>query len=295
MSKGLEETIFKDDYLREKALLYVDNLNILYVAFTRAVEVLCIYTPEFDEEGVKNNVASLIVNSIKNQYFEIEKSNFPAVFLPEYVNEDASEFNFGNLPVKENKPTALNELMVNLLPYPVRAISDVTRQVITATEYFQGGPGLASHLNFGKVLHEVFQYIKTPDDVDRALLKVYSDGKITGEDRKNIELLIREVLTDEKVKTWFASDWTVKTEASILLPDKSLHRPDRVMIKGKKAIVVDYKFGDEESAVYKRQVAQYMRYLSQMGYVDIEGYLWYVNQKKIVPVIAETGQGRLFD
>ncbi len=70
-------------------------------------------------------------------------------------------------------------------------------------------------------------------------------------------------------------------ERDIILPDaeraKGLkRRPDRVMIRGRRAVVVDYKFGEKDPASYRRQIALYLDLLREMGYTETEGWLWYV-------------------
>ena len=62
-------------------------------------------------------------------------------------------------------------------------------------------------------------------------------------------------------------------------------RPDRVMIRGSRAVVVDYKFGAVRSGSHMRQVAEYMRLISGMGYTHVEGYVWYVSQGDVVDVV----------
>ncbi|MDE7006221.1 MAG: CRISPR-associated protein Cas4, partial [Alistipes sp.] len=57
--------------------------------------------------------------------------------------------------------------------------------------------------------------------------------------------------------------------------------PDRVMIDGERAVVVDYKFGDHDAARYRRQIGDYCALLRDMGYGRTEGYLWYVKLGKI--------------
>jgi CRISPR/Cas system-associated exonuclease Cas4 (RecB family) len=54
------------------------------------------------------------------------------------------------------------------------------------------------------------------------------------------------------------------------------------MISGDRAVVVDYKFGDKRSENYRKQIAKYMRILSDMGkYNHIEGYVWYITLGEI--------------
>ena len=68
--------------------------------------------------------------------------------------------------------------------------------------------------------------------------------------------------------------------------DGSVHRPDRVITEGRRAVVVDYKFGERRDN-YRFQVKRYMRLLREMGYEEVEGYLWYVaeeGEKGIVPL-----------
>jgi ATP-dependent exoDNAse (exonuclease V) beta subunit len=295
MSKSLEDTVFIHDYLREKALLYVDNINLLYVAFTRAIDLLCVFVPDNGEDSVKNSTSSLIINSLKKQDFSIENVDFPALQIPDFYQMENAVFEYGEFPVNKRVESVQNDLNMNRNEYPVRVISDVTKQVITSFDYFQEGAGnLTSRLNLGTIMHELFQNIKTAADIDHALLKLNIEGKITRDDMSQLKQLLVEAMDDPKAKEWFTVEWEIKNEASILLPDGTLHRPDRVMIRNKKATVVDYKFGDEEKPSYQSQVARYMRYLRQMGYTDIEGYLWYVSQKKIVPVVVGVEQGRLF-
>jgi hypothetical protein len=43
--KDLSMTIFAKDYLQEREKAFIDNLNIAYVAFTRAKQELIIYSP----------------------------------------------------------------------------------------------------------------------------------------------------------------------------------------------------------------------------------------------------------
>lgn len=55
------------------------------------------------------------------------------------------------------------------------------------------------------------------------------------------------------------------------------------MMKDGQVVVVDFKFGKENSK-YNKQVKSYMQLLAQMGYKNITGYLWYVDEERIVKV-----------
>ena len=70
------------------------------------------------------------------------------------------------------------------------------------------------------------------------------------------------------------------------LQDKGVlqtRRPDRVMMKNEQVVVVDFKFG-KANKKYNKQVKGYMQLLSRMGYKNITGYLWYVEEEIIEKV-----------
>jgi hypothetical protein len=60
-------------------------------------------------------------------------------------------------------------------------------------------------------------------------------------------------------------------------------RPDRVMSDGERMIVVDFKFA-RPNQKHEEQVQNYMEQLRLMGHSQVEGYLWYVYENKILPV-----------
>jgi ATP-dependent helicase/nuclease subunit A len=65
--KRLANTIFRDDYLKEKRLTYIDNLNLLYVAFTRAKHRLIIFAPTPAKPETIGNVSDLLWQSIEDE------------------------------------------------------------------------------------------------------------------------------------------------------------------------------------------------------------------------------------
>ena len=98
--------------------------------------------------------------------------------------------------------------------------------------------------------------------------------------------MIARALAHPAAREWFAGGWErVRNENEIIIPGgSSTRRPDRVMIRGTRAVVVDYKFGGREPERYRRQVLEYLALLRQMGYTETEGYLWYVKLGRIEKV-----------
>ena len=136
-------------------------------------------------------------------------------------------------------------------------------------------------INYGKLMHEVFEGISTPSDISLAVRKLVLEGKLPEEESADIEKRINSLISTPQVAEWFMAGNEVMKEAGILLPSGNLRRPDRVIFKDGKTTIIDFKFGEENSH-YLEQVEQYRHLLLDMGYSSIEGFIWYVDKNKIV-------------
>ena len=88
---------------------------------------------------------------------------------------------------------------------------------------------------------------------------------------------LAKALDGEAVKAWFAPGLRVLDETAVLDTDGNLYRPDRVVIDSAsgRVVIIDYKFGGRKAS-YARQVATYCRLYRDMGYKNVEGWLWYL-------------------
>jgi CRISPR/Cas system-associated exonuclease Cas4 (RecB family) len=74
------------------------------------------------------------------------------------------------------------------------------------------------------------------------------------------------------------------TEIPIITKDETPKRPDRVLLHGKNAIVIDFKTGLEKP-VDKKQILEYKQLLNEMGYQNAEAYLLYIALNKVIKVV----------
>ena len=130
-------------------------------------------------------------------------------------------------------------------------------------------------------MHELFAKIATINDIDIAIQTLVAEGLLAPQDREQIRIWISEILEQEPFENWFSGEWEVKNEATILTPDGHSYRPDRVMIKDGKTLVVDFKFGGELPA-HTKQVQRYSQLLRNMGYDAVDGFIWYVDENRLV-------------
>jgi ATP-dependent helicase/nuclease subunit A len=130
-------------------------------------------------------------------------------------------------------------------------------------------------------MHEVFEGIRTTSDISSFVRKLVIEGKLPESESSDLERRIDELVSSPEVREWFSKDNKVLTEAGILLPAGTSRRPDRVVLMNGKTIIIDFKFGDE-SQRYIGQMNQYSNLLAQMGYDNIESFIWYVDRNLII-------------
>ncbi len=82
--------------------------------------------------------------------------------------------------------------------------------------------------------------------------------------KENLEKVLVKIVSLPKLVSHFAQGLIVKNEAEIIALTGEFFRLDRVVLKGKNAIIIDYKTGEEKPA-HKKQILQYSDLLGQMG------------------------------
>lgn len=277
--KDLGDTLFAEAYMEELIMGYVDNLNLLYVAFTRAEEAMIVGLPGNAVEGKMRRAGELVMGAAR-----VAKETGDPLLMDLHAHVSVNGFEIGKLErfgADEHQPAG----PWIISGYPVKFRNESLRLRMKSTDYFlQQGTEGGDHLDFGNVMHELFGKIKTPADVEKAVQQYVREGLLTLEDGEKLHKLVIEKLATPGVEEWFAANARVLNEKDIISGGATF-RPDRVTIFDDRVIVTDYKFGEMELAKYDRQVGRYVKLLREMGYENVEGRIWYVMLGKIVKVV----------
>jgi len=279
--KESERSLFAKPFIEDELQIVIDNINLLYVAFTRAENELFVYCPqkEVKKDNSFSSTSPLITKILSgiSSPFLIKKSETDS------FGNQASTFCIGN---PANKPADnLNKkdetLSWTLDNYPVGEAKAKVRQRLESADFFEDIKVSHSHaISYGKLMHTLFSKIKYSSDIDKALDGMLFDGMIDVSQRIDLKIKIESLLKDSPYSNWFSNAWEVKNEISILSPSNSTYRPDRVIIKNDEVVVIDYKFGSESES-YKHQVQRYVKLIQQMGYSKVNGFIWYVDSNKL--------------
>ena len=114
------------------------------------------------------------------------------------------------------------------------------------------------------------------------MLKIKSLYHLNDKDTNDLEKGLVEIFDLCRSHQWFDGTYHSVNETIFITENNEILRPDRVMIKDKKAIIIDYKTGEENEANL-RQAKEYKQLLMECGYIETESWLVYTTLKKLVP------------
>ena len=305
----MKQSIYEPDYHHEHLQNMVDNLNLLYVAFTRAGHNLYVFGKRATQ-NYRSNIIELSLDQVaeklkKAQEFIsplAEDQEVPVEIYGLGTDSKTSDivFTYGEPYIPKQKVVMEMKLNSNVFTLPSEMMeteiivsskmpefkqSNKSRDLIVGDEEEEQQK---YYIKMGTVLHSLFSTIRTHDDIDGALKQLELDGVLYDENisKEKVREMIRKRLESDKVSDWFSDRWEIFNECSIISMNKGkmeVHRPDRVMKDENETIVVDFKFGKPRQE-YHDQVKGYMDLLSGMGHPNVKGYLWYVYPNKIVEV-----------
>lgn len=281
----LSKTIFAQDYFQERLHAFIDNLNTLYVAMTRAKEELLIMAPrpkKLDADGdvtKVNSIGDLLWASLRLQVNDTAEGE-QLQPLPADFDTDAGCFERGNWwkPEKRTSETDAEEILMQRIQ--VIPSNDRLQLRLRGKNYFFDNP----QRKYGTLMHELLSSIRTVNDILPAMEHYCQTGVVNRSEADLLIIRLKELLQQPQVAAWYDGTAQVLNETDILIGKGHTKRPDRVLIKGKQVTVIDYKFGQKQLKAHQQQVQEYLQLIREMGYQQVKGYLWYVELNKIKPL-----------
>lgn len=256
------KTSLADQVQANEESQYLDSLNLLYVATTRAVNELYIFTEKHKE--------------IKH----LDRPNQISMVFNAFVNESSAVVKtYGtpcNIEAHEKKSNSI-KLLLNQAEVSFGQVSVAVKNKASVI----WSEAVREKIDFGEVVHALLEKIETEQDVQLVVMNAVNEGLISHEDAHQIKGMLRNVVTHEELASFFVKNEYIFSEKSILTPNGEEFIPDRILIIKNKAKLIDFKTG-EPQAKHNAQINRYADLLKQMGYDVIMKKLVYVDPLKIV-------------
>lgn len=263
---------YKGQLYEEYFNMTVDSINILYVAFTRAVKSLSIYIRQKPDNGTVGKWIKDAFQQAQHWAGEVNPEN--SVLYTHGILSDTQKTDKKDFAVND---TEITQFFLN---------KTLTLGIKTTDRHYVDNQGEVSKTELGSALHRIMEKIRTVNDIDNAIKEISIKGTISDSEIPILKKKIEYLLSQPSVKHWF--DGSVKTfnEQVLIDPSGKIRRPDRIMqTSDNKWIVVDYKFGSENNSTYEEQIRNYVALLNNSGKIVTAAYIWYMSENNIHQVL----------
>ena len=254
-------------YTVKKQEELLDNINVLYVALTRAEEQLYIISSKnLSSKGEipKNNMCAFFINYLiaqgvyKEGVLEYEMGSSTKLSL-DNKHEDRSKI----IP-------SVNEVL------PPKNIKIAQRESV------MWGTQQQEAIEYGNVIHEILSFVNTRNDVDLAITKAVENGLITHSQKEVVFQTILQIVEHPALINHFAAGNRVMNEQTIIQKEGKIFKPDRMVVTpDQKVYLLDYKTGVANSK-YIVQINDYQNAIEEMGYIVVEKVLIYISNQIVV-------------
>lgn len=313
-SSKVKSSYLSPFYFKEHLEQFVDSINALYVAFTRAEHNLLVWSKV---KGKNNTIDALVYGycnrntkkseetiagnkkgSKESAKTEITEWSWKIIGEPQdYIVKTHNKISSNPLDAGSAEDITTT-LKVSTTQTEFRQSNQAKDFINEIGEEFNDEDGLnllkeegvenkkqQNYINRGKLLHQLFSMISTADDVDKAIRTLAQQGFIESDiNQDKLKKFILKRISTPQTAPWFDGTWKLFAECNILMRNNDgkiiQRRPDRVMQNANETIVIDYKFGNFNNQ-YITQVQEYMRALQKMGITHVKGYLWFVYSGEI--------------
>jgi ATP-dependent helicase/nuclease subunit A len=257
-AKPIDKSYFSDTYLNECSQQVIDSLNMLYVAFTRAEQQLFVYAKKVSSNNKINTSSELLYAMIQQHPTWCDQLNH------------TNQIQFGSSAVNtETKRTQPICYLQNFIHQPLETQFKINAQLSQKNNSPKTETGINMHLLLSKIYRE--------SDITDVIAK----SNLNTLEKSDLQKLLKEIMTLTETTNWFNGSMQVFNEQEIIFPNGVIKRPDRLMIDGNNAIIVDYKTGIQKPEHIK-QINEYDDALKLMGFNIAAKYVLYLSPLSLI-------------
>lgn len=231
---------------KERNEFLIDNLNLLYVATTRAVEQLYIITPK----DAKNGVAVYFNEQFKGEDEIILKGKKGRISQPKN-----------------------SENLTEILPFVVENWENRIQISKESSKRWKK----KKEIVYGDLVHGLMEFIYTEKDVEPVLKKALNAGEIRQEEMPGMKKLMLEIIHHSDLATYFSDEFKILNERDFIDDLGEIIRPDRIALKENHCTIIDYKTGAEQEK-HVQQINHYADCLKQMNFQIEKKLLVYIGE-----------------
>lgn len=250
----------------------LDNINLLYVTLTRAIERLYI---------ISTNITSSNNEVNNKKYSGLFKNYLQHIGR---WNETQSVYTFGTPVMKIADSTHI--ATQNIVHSGFISTSKETHNIKMVTNSgYLWDTNQQEAIEKGNLIHNIMSLIKTQDDIDFVINDFISAALINTEQALILKNKAQNIVNHPSLKPYFTNEAIIYNERDIISKEGIVLRPDRVIINpNNEIVIIDYKSGVEDNK-HIQQLQSYEDVLSEMDLNVILKILVYTNEPVLVRII----------
>lgn len=262
----------KDEQELEANQILIDKLNLCYVMFTRPVQRL--YIANFFKEKTKFGAK---LHGVLKQ-MSMENLNITS----ERMEEDLVDVEIGQKTIRTEAETDLSASSVELNFTPISLQNRLWFPDISLQENaLEDVHGLSDQQRYGNQLHLLLSVVTHRSEIADKVKSLHLEGIIESTFQEKLTQQLQQIFELEAYQELFIDATEIMNEQEIIIRANETKRPDKIILKPTETIVIDYKTGIP-NAKHLVQVQVYAETLTEMGYPNVRGIVFYTSELRLV-------------
>jgi ATP-dependent exoDNAse (exonuclease V) beta subunit len=243
----------------------LDNLNLLYVTFTRPVQRLYVLAKQGKDD--KPNLLRDFLNNAPININELSKTDSATLyrFGEEFRNPKEKESSENTVVTQTDSVSCDWFQKINVDPTP--------------SMFWMESNDPMQPREWGELVHQIYSEVETVDDIDAALAPYLMKGILDNETAMMLKDKLMQLAKHPVIGEAFSDNAKIKNESDILYHGEII-RPDRYAELPDVIYLLDYKTGKKEKD-HKKQIQLYAKALSELTQKEIRTYLVYLSEAAI--------------
>lgn len=248
-------------YQKQQEERQLDSYNLLYVCLTRAVEQLYVISEiKGSKEGLRNS-SELFIDYLEKK----------GLWKENVLRYEFGEISRSGRRSYDSKTAEIQKDFIS------SSWKDHQIHIVANSELLWDSER-GDAIEYGNLIHEIMESIKTEEDIENALTKFINKGLLDLENKEEVRELIRMIICHPDLSEYYKPGLKVLNEREILTESGVILIPDRLVFDGNEVTVIDYKTGQPNES-HKLQIENYASVLRKMNYRVQEKILIYLDKK----------------
>ena len=241
------DNICQQIFTNKNETLELDNINLLYVGLTRAIEQLYIITEQSSAQS-----KSITYGKIFEDFLHFKRLWQPNVFSYSWGDKKRPVLIKNK---KEDNVLKIKSISTNWESHGIHILSNASKH---RNEPQQDAA------NYGILIHDILAQIKTSDDIAPTINLYKKTNKITAVAASEINSIIKSVVNHKDLKDYYSAKAQIYNECEIVTQSKQILRLDRLVFLNNTTVIIDYKTGNVKEK-HKTQINQYALALKELN------------------------------